>query len=153
MSWLSNFLAAFAQALAAQPPTKIVLFLPTITRKGIVLMPVLNLLNDTIATLPIITEDSAGAAEPYPSGDTFSAVSSNPASLTASVVVVSPTQSNLVLTPLVQLSPGLTVTVTDTSGLPPEILTVNIVADTVDTQIALGTVAVVAQPVPAAPGP
>ena len=135
--------------------TKITLGLPTVTKKGIVLMPVLNLLNDTIATVPITTEDSAGAVEAYPTGDTFTAVSSNPASLGVAIVVVSPTQSNFVLTPLVQVSPGLTVTISDSSGLPPEILTVNIVDDTVDTQIVanLGAVTTVAQPVPTATGP
>jgi hypothetical protein len=155
---LSSILADVLAILKLVTPvpskaSKIMLALPTVTKKGIVVMPVLNLLNDTVATAPILTEDSVGAVEPYPTGDVFSAVSSNPASLTAAIVVVSPTQSNLVLTPLVQVSPGLTVTVTDTAGLPPEIWTVNIVDDTVDTQIATGTFTTTPQPVPTATGP
>src|SRR5271156_3795522 len=69
--------------------TKITLGLPTVTKKGII-MANFELKNDTVATIGIQTADAGGAVEPYPTGDVFSAVSSNPVSLGAAVTVVSP---------------------------------------------------------------
>jgi hypothetical protein len=133
--------------------TKIVLSLPIIHRKG-KLMANFELPNDEVVSIPISTADAAGTIEPSPPNDTFSAVSSNPASLGASVSVVAGNPM-LVLTPLVQVSPGITVTVSDSAGLAQAALVVDIVADTTDTTIVLNTAAAteVSQPVPTAPGP
>ena len=58
-------------------PVRIYLPLPVITRKGIIL-PNFEIQDDTVATIPIQVEDSAGYVVPIQSGDTFSAVSSTP---------------------------------------------------------------------------
>lgn len=113
------------------------------------------LANDSIATIPIVTADAAGDFVSPPKGDTFSAVSSNPASLTAAIGTTATGGPAVVLTPLVQVSPGLTVTVTDSAGLMQFVLTVDIAADVAPKTIALDIAhaTTVAQPVPTAPGP
>jgi hypothetical protein len=130
-------------------PVKISFALPTITRNG-VLVPNFELKNDTVATIPIVTEDAAGNVVPATAGDTFTAVSSLPASLGVAV-----TNNALVLTPLVQASPGLTVTVSDADGLTAATLTVDIVPDLSPTQVVLETAdaTTVPQAPPTAPGP
>lgn len=116
-------------------------------------MPNYELLNDTIATIPVQTTNSAGVVEPPPTGDTFTAVSSLPASLGVSIITA-PALS-LVLTPLVQASPGITVTVSDSAGLKVATQLVDIVADATPTNVILdlADATTVAQPVPTAPGP
>lgn len=115
-------------------------------------MPNYELLNDTIATIPVQTTNSAGVVEPPPSGDTFTAVSSLPASLGVSIITA---PLALVLTPLVQASPGITVTVSDSAGLKVATQLVDIVADATPTNVILdlADATTVAQPVPTAPGP
>jgi hypothetical protein len=132
-------------------PVAISLALPTITRNGVIL-PNFELKNDTVASIPVEVEDAAGAVVPTPAGDTFTAVSSNPASLTA---IITPGTSTLVLTPLVQASPGLSVAVNDANGLTAVTLVVDIVADLSPTQVALDVAdaTTVSQPVPENPGP
>jgi hypothetical protein len=153
MSWQSA-LVSLAWAVIGQidPPTRIVLAIPRITRKGIV-MPNYELMDDTIATVPIQTTNDVGVVEPPPTGDTFTAVSSLPASLGVSVVT-SPVLA-LVLTPLVQASPGITVTVSDSAGLKVATQLVDIVTDTTPTNVILDLAGAttVSQPVPSAPGP
>lgn len=116
-------------------------------------MPNYELLNDTIATIPVQTTNSAGVVEPPPTGDTFTAVSSLPASLGVSIITA-PALA-LVLTPLVQASPGITVTVSDSAGLKVATQLVDIVADATPTNVILdlADATTVAQPVPTAPGP
>src|ERR1700677_2197843 len=80
-------------------PAKIVLPLPLVTRNGVP-MPNLEILNDTVVTIPIQTQDSAGVVVAPPTGDTFTAVSSLPNSLGAAVVVDANGNPDLVLTPL-----------------------------------------------------
>jgi hypothetical protein len=134
--------------------TKIVLALPTYTRKG---KPVPNfeLPNDEVVTIPIQTTDSAGTVEPVPTGDVFTAVSSLPASLGVAIGATASGSPALVLTPLVQASPGITVTVSDSAGLVQAVQLVDIVPDVTDTNILLDVADAthVSQPVPTAPGP
>ena len=118
-----------------------------------------ELANDTVAYIPITTLDAAGAVVPAPSGDAFSAASSNPASLTAAIGVM-PAGSAiqgpaLVLTPLVQASPGLTVTITDTAGLTSDTQDVDIVQDLTPKSIGLNLTGATTTPqaVPTNPGP
>lgn len=148
-----SYLVDLAWALIAQfdPPTKIVLAIPRVTRKGVV-MPNYELLNDTVATIPIQTTNSAGAVEPPPAGDTFSATSSSPS--LGAAIVTSPALA-LVLTPLVQASPGITVTISDSAGLKVATQLVDIVADATPTNVILdlADATTAAQPVPTAPGP
>lgn len=107
--------------------------------------------NDEIISIPIQTANSGGTVEPAPNGDTFSATSSDPASLSAAIDATSGS-AQLVLTPLVQNASNLTVTVNDTAGLAAASLVVDIVADVTPTQIILNTAAAThtGQPVPAA---
>ena len=111
-----------------------------------------ELANDEIATIPILTDNAAGLPVAPPAGDTFTAVSSNPASLGVAVIA---SPAAVVLTPLVQLSPGLTVTVSDSAGLSAFTQIVDIVADATAKAITLdiANATEVPQPVPAAPGP
>lgn len=133
--------------------SKIALKLPTRTVKGIV-MPNFELPNDEIVTITIETTNQAGAVEPYPAGDVFTAASSSP-SLGVAIGTDAKGNPAVVLTPLVQASPGIVVTVSDSAGLSSATLTVDIVPDVTDTNIILDVsdATHVAQPVPAAPGP
>jgi hypothetical protein len=134
-------------------PTKIVLCLPTRTVKGIV-MPNFELPNDEVVTISIETTNSNGAVEPVPAGDVFTAKSSS-ASLGVAVSADKNGNPTLVLTPLVQASPGISVTVTDSAGLAQATLVVDIVPDVTDTNIVLDVADAThtSQPVPTAPGP
>jgi hypothetical protein len=134
--------------------TRIALELPTVRKKGKI-MPNYELTDDSVVTITIKTTNSAGVVEPYPPGDVFSVVSSNPASLTAAIGKDAGGNPAVVLTPLVQASPGLTVTVSDSAGLAQFVQIVDIVQDVADTNIILDltTATKVSQPVPTAPGP
>lgn len=109
--------------------------------------------NDSVWTFPIVTLNANGDFEPVPAGDTPAVASSNPASMTAVASAAAPWTCTV--TPMVALSPGLTVTVTDSAGLASNVYTFDIVADVTPTNVGLdladGTH--VAQPVPTAPGP
>lgn len=130
------------------------LALPTITRNGAI-VPNIQLANDTIETITIVTTDAAGATVAAPAGDVFTVVSSNPASLTAAIGTDKSGAPAVVLTPLVQVSPGLTFTVTDSAGLASDAQGVDIVADLAPKAIGLdiADATTVAQAVPTAPGP
>lgn len=135
-------------------PVRIALPLPTVTRKGI-LVPNLEILNDTVVTIPIQTQDAAGQVVPAPPGDTFTAASSLTASLGAAIAADANGNPTLVLTPLVQASPGITVTVSDADGLTQAVQICDIVADLTPKNVVLDIAAetTTPQPVPGAPGP
>jgi hypothetical protein len=118
-------------------------------------MPNFELKNDTVATIPIETTDSAGTVEPAPSGDVFTVVSSAPASLGAAIGATAAGGPAVVLTPLVQASPGISVTVSDSDGLQQYVQLVDVVPDTSDTNVILDVADAVlaSQPAPANPGP
>jgi hypothetical protein len=136
-------------------PTVIGLELPTRRTKKGKLMPNYELPNDEIDTITIKTQNAAGTTEPVPTGDVFSVTSSKPASLGVAVGTDKGGNPAIVLTPFVQVSPGITVTVSDTSGLKIATLVVDIVQDVTPTNIVLDTADAthVSQPVPASPGP
>lgn len=117
-------------------------------------MPNLEVLNDTVVTIPIQTQDAEGVVVPPKTGDTFSAASS---SSSLGVAVAADTSGNptLVLTPLVQASPGITVTVSDADGLPQVTLVCDIVPDLTPSNIVLDVAGetTAPQPVPTNPGP
>jgi hypothetical protein len=151
-SSIAASLVAIAKAVEApQIPVavRIRLALPSITKKGI-LMANFELANDEVATIPILVDDAAGNPVPPPTGDTFTVTSSNPASLGAAI-----SGSNVVLTPLVQASPGITITVSDSAGLTSFAQLVDIVQDLTPKAITLDLAAAteVGQAVPTAPGP
>lgn len=149
-------LEAFEKKFPILPvAVRIRLALPVVTKKGVI-MANFELANDEVATIPILVDDAAGAAVPAPTGDTFTVVSSNPASLGATIgVVAGGTAPALVLTPLVQASPGLSVTVSDSSGLASFTQLVDILEDTTPKAITLDVAAATeaSQPVPTATGP
>lgn len=111
--------------------------------------------NDEVWTFTIETANASGTIEPVPVGDVFTVVSSAPASLGAAVGTDASGAPAVVVTPLVQLSPSISVTVSDAAGLSSFVQVFDIVADVTPTNIVLdladGTH--VAQPVPTAPGP
>lgn len=137
-----------------QRATRIALELPAVTRGG---KPVPNyeLPNDEVVTITIKTTNQAGITEPYPAGDTFTVVSNNPASLNA----VSGTDANgnpaAVINALVQLSPNVSFSVSDTAGLNSASQMVDIVQDKTPRNIVLdlADATSTAQPVPTNPGP
>lgn len=101
------------------------------------IMPNFELPNDEVVTITIKTTTSSGSVVPVPSGDTFTATSSNPASLGVAVGTDASGAPAIVLTPLVQASPGLTVTVADSSGLAQASQIVDIVADVTPANVVL----------------
>ena len=60
---------------------RIVLGFPVITKKGKHVMANFELADDEVATIPILVDDAAGNPVPAGAGDSFTAVSSNPASM------------------------------------------------------------------------
>ena len=134
--------------------TKISLKLPTRTVKGKI-MPNFELPNDEVVTIPIETTNQAGVVEPVPAGDVFTVTSSLPNSLGAAIGTTAAGGPAVVLTPLVQASPGITITVSDSAGLAQYVQIVDIVADVTDTNIILDVADAThtSQPVPAATGP
>lgn len=136
-------------------PTAIALEVPTRRTKRGKVMPNYELPNDEIDTITIKTQNAAGATEPIPSGDVFSVTSDHPASLGTAIGTDKGGNPALVLTPLVQASPGINVTVSDTAGLKVATLVVDIVQDVTPTNIVLDTADAthVSQPVPSNPGP
>ncbi|HEV2100658.1 MAG TPA: hypothetical protein VGR45_17265 [Stellaceae bacterium] len=137
------------------PPARIALELPTITTKEGIIVPNFELKNDQVATITIKTTDAAGAVVPAPAGDTFTVVSGTPASLQAAIGTDAGGNAAVVLTPLVDASPGLTITVSDASGLPALSQIVDIVPDLSPTNMILdlADATFAPQAVPAAPGP
>lgn len=118
-------------------------------------MPNYELSNDTIATIPIMTTDAGGTVVPAPVGDKFTVVSSNPTSLSASIGQTSTGNPAVVLTPLVQASPGLSITVSDSAGLAQDTQLVDIVQDVSPKNVVLdlADATTTTQPTPTAPGP
>lgn len=137
----------------SSPPkkaTRIVLALPLIIKKDGTVMANFELANDTVAWIPIHVVDASGDVVPAPSGDVFSAVSSDATMMTA-VIGVMPSGPSagavaLSLTPMVKAASALTVKVTDTSALTEADLTVDIVGDLTPKAINLDTVDVVTTP-------
>jgi hypothetical protein len=103
-----------------------------------------ELLDDTVAAIAIHTVDAAGDVVPAPAGDIFSAVSSDPTKLTATIGTMpsGPMKGAvaLIIAGLVKIASGLTVTITDTSALTSAVLTVDIVADLTPKAISLDVV-------------
>jgi hypothetical protein len=108
-----------------------------------------QLYNDKVWTIPLKCKDATGADKPFPTSPV--AVSSNPASLG---VAIGQSPWVLILTPKVQTSPGLVVTLSSV-GADGTTFVVDIVADpnrlsvSVDSLAATSTV----QNIPTAPGP
>lgn len=119
-------------------------------------MPNFELNNDNVYTIPIQTTNDAGVLEPAPAGDTFSvSANSNPAALGATITTLPSGGSALQLTPLVQASPNITVTVADSAGLKVATQIFDIIQDATPKNIVLdlAQAATTSQPVPTAPGP
>jgi hypothetical protein len=117
-------------------------------------MAAISILNDKVTSIPLAFENYLGSSVSPISGDSYTVVSSS-ASLGATVGVISGSPV-LILTPMVQAGTGYTVTVSDAKGLPSLVVTFNITPDpALATQMALttGSLSMVAQAIPAAPGP
>ena len=150
----SKEISTTLKVLVPNPAKQIRLALPSITRKG-VLMANFELANDEVATIPILVDDAAGQPVPAPAGDVFSVVSSNPASLGATIGTTAAGNPAVILTPLVQASPNLSIMVGDSAGLSTFTQGVDIVGDTTPKAITLDLTKVTetSQPVPTATGP
>jgi hypothetical protein len=151
---VNNLLAPLNVHVYATLAARIRLGLPARTKRGKP-MPNFELPNDEVVTITIQTTNSAGTVEPVPTGDVFTVVSSNPTSLGATVGVDASGAPAVVLTPLVQTSPNITITISDSAGLPALTQLVDIVEDVTPSNIILDLADAthVSQPVPTAPGP
>jgi hypothetical protein len=118
-------------------------------------MPNFELNNDAVYTIPIETTNASGVVEPAPAGDVFSVTASNPTSLQAAIGTTAAGGPAVVLTPLVQASPNITVTVSDSAGLVQAVQICDIVVDVSPTNVVLDIADAthVSQSVPTAPGP
>jgi len=115
-------------------------------------MPNFELSNDWVLIIPIHVTTATGVVVPAPAGDTFTVVSSDPASLAA--VVGADASGNPIVTvnALVDLASNITVTLTDSTGLVASTAIFDIVADTTATSVLLdlSDATHTPQPVPAA---
>jgi hypothetical protein len=110
--------------------------------------------NDAVVTIPILTENAAGAVEPAPSGDTFTvSQNSNPTALQAVIGQTKTGGPALVLNALVPTATDITVEVMDSAGLTPVSLVIDIVADVTAVELALDTSKAVSTPQPVPAGP
>lgn len=111
--------------------------------------------NDEVVSVPIKTTNAAGVVEPMTAGDTFTATSDHPDSLGVAISADGAGNPLLVLTPLVQASAGITVTVADADGLASAIQLVDIVQDVTPTNVVLDLADATHanQAVPSNPGP
>jgi hypothetical protein len=134
--------------------TGLALELPTRTVKG-ALMANTELLNDAVYTVTIKATNQGGTTVPLPAGLTLTAVSSDPAALEAVIGVDASGNPAVVLTPLVDASPNITVTISDAAGLTPATKVFDIVIDTTAATLSLDMTdaAHVSQVSPVAPGP
>jgi hypothetical protein len=149
-----NWFAALLK-LARTRATRIALELPAMFQKGQHRMSNFQLLDDETATITIKTTDDSGTTEPVPAGDVFTAVSAKPASLQAAIGADAAGNPALILTPLVQASTSIAVTVSDSKGLAEASLAVDIVQDTRPANIVLDVADATFTPqaAPTAPGP
>jgi hypothetical protein len=132
-------------------------------------MPNIELLNDKVSYIPVVTRDAAGDVVPAAAGDVDSVTSSNPASLQMAIGTLPNAQGAyaagvpaLVLTPLVALSNStngggsIAAQLTDTMGLPMAMAYLfDIVADLTPTNVGLDPTVIetTVQAVPTASGP
>lgn len=147
-------LADIIESLAEPPEsqaTRLAFEIPTRTRKGIP-VPNFELPNDEILTVTIKATNSAGVFEPIPTGDTFTVVSSDPASLNAVMGTDASGNQAVLVNALVQHASNVTVTVTDSAGLTAATQIFDVVDDVTATALALDltTATHTPQPVPAA---
>jgi hypothetical protein len=138
------------QLLPHPNPTRLAFELPTRTKNGQI-MANFELPNDEILTITMKATNSAGAFEPIPSGDVFTVVSSDPASLNAVMGTDAAGNVAVVVNALKQAASNVTVTVTDSAGLTAATQIFDIVTDATPTALALDLVDAthVPQPVPA----
>ena len=111
--------------------------------------------NDWVVTATIVVQDAAGDMVPAPAGDVFSVVSNNPASLQAVMGTDADGNPAVVFNALVQVSPGVSMTISDSAGLTVDTVMIDIVQDMMPVAVGLNlaTITHVTQPVPANPGP
>jgi|ERR1700733_5024914 len=133
---------------------RIILALPEI-HQGDKLMANLQLKNDQVMTIGILTVDNMGTIVPAPVGDVYTVVSSLPASLNAVIGATAAGGPAVVLNALVEISPGLSFTVSDSAGLEAFTENVDIVEDFTPSAVGLdiADATSVAQALPTAPGP
>lgn len=151
-------IVTFLQALQAKNrPVRISLGAPLKLTNGKLTVANIQLANDEVLIIPILTDDAAGVPVPPPAGDTFSVVSSSPSLMAVidTTTLVPAGTPGVKINAAVQVSPGLSFTLSDSAGLTVFVQGVDIVMDTAPKMITLDTAHEVmqSQPVPVAPGP
>jgi hypothetical protein len=149
---------AILQALRANhKPMRILLGAPLVLKNGKLTVANIELPNDEVLIIPILTDNDVGMPVPPPPGDVFSVSTSSP-SLSAAIDITTltpPGTPGVKINANVQVSPGLSFTISDSAGLPVFVQGVDIMNDTTPKAITLDIphAVVQSQPVPAAPGP
>jgi hypothetical protein len=138
-------------------PAKISLGAPLALKQGKLTVANIELANDEVLFIPILTDNAEGMPVAPPAGDTFSVVSDSPSLAVAidTTTLAPPGTPAVKINATVQASPGLSFTVSDSAGLTVFIQGVDIVPDTTPKAITLDLAheVVQAQPVPTVPGP
>lgn len=117
-------------------PTRLAFELPTRTRNGTTVAN-FELPNDEILTITVKATNTAGAFEPIPAGDTFTATSSDPTSINAVMGTDAFGNVAVLVNALKQAASGVTVTVTDATGLTAASQVFDVVADVTPTALVL----------------
>jgi hypothetical protein len=109
-------------------PPRIVFDLPTLTRKGVT-MANYQLQNDEILTCRVNAINADGLVQPIPAGDTFTISVSDPTKLNAVLGADAAGNVTISVNALVRAATGITVTLTDSSGLAAAAQVFDIVGD------------------------
>lgn len=88
-----------------------------------------QLKNDVVLTIAIQAKDANGVLAPLPPADTFTVVSSDPSSLNAVIGADASGNPAVVLNAAKQAASGISVTLSDSHGLTPFTLVVDVVSD------------------------
>lgn len=150
LTW-GQFLTLIDRLCCRPCASRLAFELPTRTRKGIT-VPNFELANDEVLTITVKATNSAGAFEPIPAGDTFTATVSDPTSMNAVMGIDSAGNVAVIINALKQAASNVTLTVTDSTGLTAATQVFDIVTDATPTALVLDIADAthVAQPVPAA---
>jgi hypothetical protein len=131
--------------------TRLAFELPTRTKNGVP-MPNFELANDEVLSITVKATNSAGAFEPIPAGDTFTATVSDPTAMNAVMGTDAGGNIAVIVNALKQAATGVTLTVTDSTGLTAATQVFDIVTDATPTALVLhiADATHTSQPVPAA---
>ena len=128
MTELSAFFARYETWRRRFKAVRIVFDIPTLTRKGVI-MANYELNNDEVLQFRVNAITASGVVEPIPAGDTFTLAVSDPTKLNAVLGADAAGNVTVSVNALVRAATGITVTLTDSSGLAAAVQAFDIVGD------------------------